>query len=78
MLTAVVFLFHMCKVAVGGEEGNPTVLQSALMCAVKVKCTWYVVLYQPLCSEQSVLKLVGRRWRGLQEMCTLRCVMCTA
>ena len=61
MLTAVVFLFHMCKVAIGRGGGNPTVLQSALMCAVKVKCTWYVVLYQPLCSEQSVLKLVVKK-----------------
>ena len=25
----------------------------------EVKCTWYVDMYQPLCSEQNVLKLEG-------------------
>ena len=30
-----------------------------LCCFDMVKCTWYVDMYQPLCCEQTVLKLEG-------------------
>ena len=47
----------MARVPLPGVQCLETYLQSALMFAVRLSA--HVDMYQPLCSEQSVLKLEG-------------------